>query len=49
VSSDGRYLYAQTGGKGLIDAFRVNHDGIPTRIGSAAIPDAVGGQEIATS
>jgi 6-phosphogluconolactonase (cycloisomerase 2 family) len=47
VTSDGRYLYAQTGGNGGVDAFRVNADGSLTKVGSVVIPGAVGGQGIA--
>ena len=47
VSSDGRYLYAQTGGDGGVDAFRVNADGSLTLVGSVIVPGAVGGQGIA--
>ncbi|MFP3464025.1 lactonase family protein [Leifsonia sp. SIMBA_070] len=47
VSSDGRFLYAQTGGNGGVDAFRVNPDGSLTLVGSVVVPGAVGGQGIA--
>jgi hypothetical protein len=47
VSSDGLFLYAQTGGKGVVDAFRVGHDVRLTRTGAATVPDAVGGEGIA--
>lgn len=47
VSPDGRYLYAQTGGDGGVDAFRVNADGSLTLVGSVVVPGAVGGQGIA--
>ncbi|MFJ4922852.1 lactonase family protein [Streptomyces sp. NPDC088725] len=46
VTPDGRFLYAQTGGKGIVDAFRVNPDGTLTRIGTTTVPDAVGGEGI---
>ena len=37
------------GGMGLVDAFRVNQDGTLTKVGSADIPGAAGGQGIAAS
>ncbi|MFJ8495073.1 hypothetical protein ACIRBZ_43090 [Streptomyces sp. NPDC094038] len=49
VSSDGRFLYTQTGQEGGVDEFRVNHDGSLTRAGSVVVPDAVGGEGIAAS
>ncbi|WP_329560976.1 lactonase family protein [Kitasatospora sp. NBC_01266] len=42
----GRYLYAQTGGQGIVDEFTVNDDGSLTGIGSVLVPDAVGGEGI---
>ncbi|MGO4592778.1 lactonase family protein [Leifsonia sp. 2TAF2] len=47
VSSDGRFLYAQTGANGGVDAFRVNADGSLTSVGSVVVPGAVGGEGIA--
>ncbi len=44
VSSDGRFLYAQSGGNGTVKAFAVNGDGSLTFVGSWTIPDG-GGQE----
>ncbi|MFE7169828.1 lactonase family protein [Streptomyces sp. NPDC057616] len=46
VSGDGRFLYAQTGAAGGVDAFRVNADGSLTRTGSVVVPGAVGGEGI---
>lgn len=46
ASSDGRYLYAQTGQDGNIDEFRVGRDGSLTAIGSVNVPGAVGGEGI---
>jgi DNA-binding beta-propeller fold protein YncE len=46
---DGRYLYVQTGGKGIVDEFAVNAAGSLTEIGSVAVAGAVGGEGIATS
>lgn len=47
ASSDGRYLYAQTGADGNVDEFRVGRDGSLTAIGSVNVPGAVGGEGIA--
>jgi 6-phosphogluconolactonase (cycloisomerase 2 family) len=49
VSPGGRYLYAQTGAKGIVDEFPVNADGSLTAIGSVTVPGAVGGEGIAAS
>lgn len=49
ISSDGRYLYAQTGATGTVDEFRRSADGSLFRIGSVTVPDAVGGEGIAAS
>ena len=49
ASPDGRYLYVQTGAVGAVDAFRVQPDGSLTPIGSVPVPDATGGEGIATS
>ncbi|KIF75414.1 hypothetical protein QR77_18945 [Streptomyces sp. 150FB] len=46
ASSDGRFLYAQTGKSGAVDEFRVNGDGSLTAIGSVTVPGAVGGEGI---
>ena len=43
---DGRYLYVQGGGTGEVDAFSVNGDATLTPIGSATVPNAVGGEGI---
>jgi 6-phosphogluconolactonase (cycloisomerase 2 family) len=47
VSSDGRYLYAETGAKGIVDAYRVQRDGSLVRTGSVTVPNAVGAEGIA--
>ncbi len=47
ASSDGRYLYVQTGVQGTVDAFRVGPKGSLTAIGSVVVPGAVGGEGIA--
>lgn len=49
ASSDGRFLYVQTGAAGGVDEFRVGSDGKLTPVGSVTVPDAVGGEGIAAS
>ncbi len=46
VSFDGRFLYAQTGANGIVDAFRIHSDGSLSQIGAVTVPGAVGGQGI---
>ena len=46
VSADGRYLYAQTGGNGIVDEFRIHRDGSLGALGSQTVPNAVGGEGI---
>lgn len=46
ASSDGRYLYVQTGVKGIVDEFKVNADGSLTGLGSQTVPGAIGGEGI---
>lgn len=46
ASSDGRYLYAQAGAQGIVDAYRVHWDGSLTRTGSVTVPNAVGAEGI---
>ncbi|GIH46304.1 6-phosphogluconolactonase, cycloisomerase 2 family [Microbispora rosea] len=46
ASSDGRYLYVQTGKDGNVNAFRVNSDGSLTQVGTVTVPGAVGGEGI---
>jgi hypothetical protein len=48
-SSDGRFLYVQTGAAGGVDAFRVGPDGSLTPAGSVVVPGAAGGEGIAAS
>src|SRR5262249_39836940 len=48
-SSDGRFLYVETGAAGVLDEFRVHGDGSLTRLGSVTVPDAVGAEGIAAS
>jgi Lactonase, 7-bladed beta-propeller len=47
VSQDGRFLYVQTGGAGIVDEFAIGASGAPSRIGSVTVPGAVGGEGIA--
>ncbi len=49
ASTDGRYLYVQTGAAGGVDAFRVGPDGRLTAIDSVTVPGATGGEGIAAS
>jgi 6-phosphogluconolactonase (cycloisomerase 2 family) len=45
-SSDGAFLYAQTGGNGAVDGFRVAPNGSLTPIGTVIVPNSVGGEGI---
>jgi hypothetical protein len=47
VSSNGAFLYVQTGANGGADAFRVSTDGSLTPIGTKIVPNSVGGEGIA--
>jgi hypothetical protein len=44
ASSDGHFLYAQSGGSGSVKAFAVNSDGSLSLVGSWTVPDG-GSQE----
>jgi len=46
ASSDGNFLYVQTGADGIVDEFHVNTDGSLTSLGSAIVPGAAGGEGI---
>ena len=46
ISSDGRYLYAQTGGTGSVDTFRI-HNGALSLIGTVTVPNGIGADGIA--
>jgi 6-phosphogluconolactonase (cycloisomerase 2 family) len=46
VSSDGRFLYAQTGGTGTVDEFRILASGSLSPVGSVLVPGALGGEGI---
>ncbi|MBR7838635.1 beta-propeller fold lactonase family protein [Actinospica durhamensis] len=49
ASRDGRFLYVQTGGNGILDAFAIRPDGKLVPIGAEIVPDAVGGEGIVAS
>ncbi len=49
VSPDGQYLYVQTGLNGIVDEFAVGAGGSLTPLGSVTVPNAAGGEGIATS
>jgi 6-phosphogluconolactonase (cycloisomerase 2 family) len=49
ASSNGRFLYVQTGGHGIVDEFQVNANGSLTQIGSVTVAGSAGGQGIAAS
>jgi hypothetical protein len=48
-SSDGQYLYVQTGGNGIVDEFHVGFAGALQEVGSVTVPGAAGGEGIAAS
>lgn len=43
---DGRNLYVQTGGSGVVDAYTIAADGALTEIGSVTVPGGIGGEGI---
>jgi 6-phosphogluconolactonase (cycloisomerase 2 family) len=49
ATPDGRFLYVQTGGAGIVDEFSVGAGGSLTSLGSVTVPDAVGGEGIVAS
>jgi hypothetical protein len=49
ASSDGRFLYVQSGAAGIVDGFHVNADGSLTGVGSVTVPGAAGGEGIVAS
>jgi hypothetical protein len=49
TSPEGHYLYVQTGGAGIVDEFSIGWNGGLTEVGSVTVPQAVGGEGIATS
>jgi hypothetical protein len=46
ASPDGRFLYVQTGGSGIVDEFSIGATGELTEIGSVTVPGAAGGEGI---
>ncbi len=46
ISSDGRFLYAQTGANGIVDEFALGSGGTLAPLGSALVPGAAGGEGI---
>jgi 6-phosphogluconolactonase (cycloisomerase 2 family) len=49
ASSDGHFLYVQTGGNGAVDEFQISPNGSLTEVGSVLVAGAAGGQGIAAS
>jgi len=49
ATADGRFLYVQTGANGFVDGFRINPDGSLSPVGSTAVPNAIGGEGIAST
>ncbi len=49
ASPDGRFLYVQTGGNGIVDEFHVEAGGSLTAVGSVTVPGAAGGEGIVAS
>ena len=49
ASSNGHFLYVQTGGNGIVDEFQVDANGSLTEIGFVKVEGAAGGQGIAAS
>jgi len=47
ATPDGRFLYVQTGGEGIVDEFAVSPSGSLDNVGSVTVPGAVGGEGIA--
>jgi 6-phosphogluconolactonase (cycloisomerase 2 family) len=46
AAADGRFLYVQTGGAGIVDEYSVGSTGSLTKVGSVTVPSAVGGEGI---
>jgi 6-phosphogluconolactonase (cycloisomerase 2 family) len=46
ATSNGHYLYVQTGANGIVDGFRVAADGSLTKIGSTTVPNSIGAEGI---
>jgi len=49
ASSDGHFLYAQSGGSSTVKGFTVNSNGSLTLVGSWTIPDGSGQEGIAAA
>jgi hypothetical protein len=49
ATSDGRFVYAQTGAAGNVVALAVGRNGALTRVGEASVPAAAGGEGIVAS
>jgi hypothetical protein len=49
ASTNGHYLYVQTGGNGIVDEFTIGASGALTEIGSIAVPGGAGGEGIIAS
>ena len=49
VSPGGHHLYVETGKNGVVDEFSVGSGGSLTEVGSVTVPNAAGGEGIATS
>lgn len=49
ASTDGRYLYVQTGAAGIVDEYAINADGSLSQRGSVVVPNAAGSEGIAAS
>lgn len=47
ASPDGRFLYVQTGGSGIVDEFSIGAAGGLTEVGSVTVPGGTGGEGIA--
>jgi hypothetical protein len=46
ASHDGRFLYVQTGGAGIVDEFAIGASGALTSVGSITVPGGAGGEGI---
>ena len=46
ATTNGQFLYVQTGGNGIVDEFAVSPSGTLTEIGSVTVAGAVGGEGI---
>ncbi len=46
VPEDGRFLYVQTGGAGIVDEYAIGSSGALSPVGSVTVPGAVGGEGI---